>query len=35
MERGMKNHELGTGLFVLRRILSAIKRAELVIGCHK
>jgi hypothetical protein len=27
-------YELGTGLFVHKRIMSPVKRVELVIGCH-
>jgi hypothetical protein len=34
--KGNKNHELGTGFFVHKKIISAVKRIETVseIGCH-
>jgi hypothetical protein len=34
-EKGNENHELGTGVFVHKRIISAVKRVSLLmIGCH-
>jgi hypothetical protein len=32
MERGKENHELGRDFFVHKRIISAVKRVELVCG---
>jgi hypothetical protein len=33
--KGNENHELGTGFFVHKRIISAVRRLSLlVIGCH-
>jgi exonuclease III len=32
--RGNENHQLGTGFFEHHRIISAVKRLELAIGCH-
>jgi hypothetical protein len=33
--KGNENHELGTGFFVHKRNISAVKRiSSLVIGCH-
>jgi hypothetical protein len=32
--QGNENHELGTGLFVHKRNIAAVKRVEFVTGCH-